>query len=357
MRNRLMMSVLALAATVPTLAMAQQRAALPRQGSWEYSLGAGALLRDAALRDFLGYGPLDTRFANSSSPSRIMPAATGRIGYNFNSSWGLSAAITGAAGSGTRFWTPSAAVTYTVNLNARTSPFILAGPHLTRIEGINDRVTHTVWGLNAGAGIRHIISRDIALRLEGRLQVEHYHEVPMAKNTVLNPLLTLGLSYFVGGRRGPGAAAACPVCAVSPSQRPDTVRVYVPFFPRTPAPRAPVVLRDTLVLEGINFDFDSSAITPEAAEILNEVAREMLEPRWQNTRWEVAGHTSSIGGPTYNMALSIRRAESVKAYLFSRGVPENRMVARGYGLTQPLVPNDAEGRAWQNRRMEMRRIW
>ena len=58
----------------------------------------------------------------------------------------------------------------------------------------------------------------------------------------------------------------------------------------------------------------------------------------------------------YNMALSQRRAESVRAYLVSRGVPDWRLVPRGYGETNPKYPNDSEGRNWRNRRVELRRI-
>jgi outer membrane protein OmpA-like peptidoglycan-associated protein len=56
------------------------------------------------------------------------------------------------------------------------------------------------------------------------------------------------------------------------------------------------------------------------------------------------------------VALSQRRAEAVRAYLVSQGVQNTRIVARGYGETQPIYPNDQEGRAWQNRRVELRRM-
>jgi len=365
MRNGLLKGVLALAAVcVPTLAMAQtQRQTGPmidRERSWELSLGTGMMLLDGALGDFLGSGAPETRFANTDDPKAFTPTVVGRIGYNLNRHLGFSVSGGAAFSDGVRYWTPTLAMTYTANLNARFSPFVLVGTQLTRIEGRNDRVTHSVWGAHAGLGIRKNIghNENVALRLEGRLQVEHYHEVPMSRSTVYNPVATVGLSWFLRHRpRAATAGAACPACPTVARQRPDTVRVYVPFFPRRPAPLPAVVVRDTVVLEGINFDFDSSAITPEAGEILDHVARQLLDPTWRNVRFEVAGHTSSIGGPEYNMALSQRRAESVRAYLFSRGVADNRMVARGYGLTQPLVPNDAEGYAWQNRRVELRRIW
>jgi OOP family OmpA-OmpF porin len=133
----------------------------------------------------------------------------------------------------------------------------------------------------------------------------------------------------------------------------DTVRVYVPFPTRPPAV---IVLRDTLVLEGVNFAFDESALTPESHDVLDRVARQLLEAEWATVRFEVAGHTSAVGTAQYNMALSQRRAEAVRAYLVTRGVRDDRMVARGYGQTQPIFREGTEGDAWQNRRVELRRI-
>jgi outer membrane protein OmpA-like peptidoglycan-associated protein len=368
MRNRLLKSVLALAAVcVPALAMAQQpQDPIHREGSWEFSLGGGIMVLDPVLRDFLGSGAPETRFATSASPGRVPPTLVARVGYNFTPNWGLSASGGVAVASGVRYWTPTAALTYTVDLNARMSPFVLVGTELTRIEGDNNnknRVTHSVWGAHAGLGVRQIIGEDLALRLEGRMQVEHYHEVPMRRSTVFNPVVTLGISFFVGGRRPPVAAAmaaamaaapACPACPPRALARVDTVRVFVPF---PSPPPAVIVLRDTLILQGVNFAFDEAILTPESNDVLNRVAELLNEPRWRVARFEIAGHTSSIGTNEYNMGLSQRRAEAVRAYLFSRGVADNRMVPRGYGRTQPLLPEEREGDAWQNRRVELRRIW
>jgi len=356
MRNRILKSVWILAAFLPALVTAQQAPAVHREGSWEFSLGGGFMLLDAALRDFLGSGAPEYRFANTASPSRGIPLAAGRVGYNFTRNLGVSVSAGGALGSGVTYLTPTAAVTYTVNLNAKTSPFVLIGTEFTRITGNNDRVTHSTWGAGAGLGIRQFVGENLALRLEGRMRFEGYDEVPMRKNTTFSPVVTLGFSYFTRGRQPPAApiaAAPCPVCPRALA-RVDTVRMYL-SYPVTPPPPV-IVLRDTLVLQGVNFAFDESALTPESYETLDKVARALLEPRWSNVRFEVAGHTSAIGTTAYNMALSQRRAEAVRAYLVSRGVQDSRMVARGYGETQPMVPNDREGYAWQNRRVELRRL-
>jgi outer membrane protein OmpA-like peptidoglycan-associated protein len=242
-----------------------------------------------------------------------------------------------------------------MNLNGSTSPFLMIGTELTRIEGDNERVTHSTWGALAGAGIRQMLSESLALRLEGRVRFEGYDEVPMSTHTVYNPVVTLGFSYFTRGRKEAPIArtAACPVCPPTVARMVDTVRVYMPAVS---APPAVIVMRDTLVLEGVNFAFDESALTPESHDVLDRVALELVKPEWANVRFEVAGHTSEIGTPAYNMSLSERRAEAVRAYLVSRGVQNSRMTAKGYGESQPRFWTDSEGYGWQNRRVELRRI-
>ncbi len=347
MRNRFLLAALTLAAGIPTLAQAQ--AMTPqREGSWEFSLGGGVMYLDGPLATYLGSGPAATRFADNADPSRIVPAAAVRLGYNFNNNFGFSIGTAGATGSGVKYLTPFAAVTYTVNLNATTSPFLTVGTQFTRITG-NDRVTHPTWGAQAGVGLRHMLTDYLALRVEGRMGFEHYAELP-GRKTAYNSIATIGISYFTAGRRAAPVAIAAP-CPMCPVARVDTL-----WRMRPAVPVPPIVIRDTLVLEGVNFDFDSSALTPESHAILDHVAQELRKPEWLNSRWEIAGHTSGIGTAEYNMALSQRRAEAVRAYLVSRGVADNRLTPKGYGEANPLYPNDGEGHNWRNRRVELRRI-
>jgi OOP family OmpA-OmpF porin len=74
----------------------------------------------------------------------------------------------------------------------------------------------------------------------------------------------------------------------------------------------------------------------------------------QNMDTEVmvtVGHTDSIGSDEYNQALSIRRAEAVKAYLITRGIASERVYTEGQGERQGVADNStSEGRA-KNRRV------
>jgi len=88
--------------------------------------------------------------------------------------------------------------------------------------------------------------------------------------------------------------------------------------------------------------------------VLDELARQLVQA--PSIRLEIGGHTDAQGSHTLNVRLSLARAESVRAYLVMRGVPAERLVARGYGPDQPITTNaTAAGRA-MNRRVELRRI-
>jgi outer membrane protein OmpA-like peptidoglycan-associated protein len=112
--------------------------------------------------------------------------------------------------------------------------------------------------------------------------------------------------------------------------------------------------RRSVELRGVTFATGRSRLLPVSHEILDEVARVLLEnPDWQI---EVAGYTDSTGSAATNERLSRARAAAVGAYLVRRGVPAGRLTARGYGPADPVASNaTAEGRA-RNRRVELRKL-
>lgn len=101
---------------------------------------------------------------------------------------------------------------------------------------------------------------------------------------------------------------------------------------------------------GVLFDFDSAALTAAGAAELDKVAAGIAALKAVNAV-SVVGHTDSRGSDEYNMALSNRRANTVAAYLASKGV-EN-ISTSGMGESSPVADNATdEGRA-QNRRVEI----
>jgi OOP family OmpA-OmpF porin len=116
-----------------------------------------------------------------------------------------------------------------------------------------------------------------------------------------------------------------------------------------PRPR-PVADKVTLAAD-VLFDFDKSVIKPEGRTRLDDLVSKI---GGINLEVVIAiGHTDSIGSVAYNQKLSVRRAESVKAYLVSKGVPANRIYTEGKGEKQPVASNKTrDGRA-KNRRVEI----
>jgi outer membrane protein OmpA-like peptidoglycan-associated protein len=112
--------------------------------------------------------------------------------------------------------------------------------------------------------------------------------------------------------------------------------------------------RKKLVLEGVNFETNSARLTSSSSEALDRVAKSLKD--WPDVKVEIGGYTDSVGSEDHNLSLSKARAESVRDYLVKRGVGSSRLVAKGYGESNPIADNGtAEGRA-KNRRVELTRI-
>jgi outer membrane protein OmpA-like peptidoglycan-associated protein len=117
--------------------------------------------------------------------------------------------------------------------------------------------------------------------------------------------------------------------------------------PLPPCPPAAVTPGPFLVF----FDWDKSLITAEAAAILDRAAEQFAATGQANVA--LAGHTDTSGNADYNMRLSQRRADAVKAYLAGKGVPEAAMVTEAFGQTRLLVETPDNVREPQNRRVEI----
>jgi outer membrane protein OmpA-like peptidoglycan-associated protein len=103
----------------------------------------------------------------------------------------------------------------------------------------------------------------------------------------------------------------------------------------------------------IEFATASAIIQARSAPVLDALAQAAAQCPG---RLLIEGHTDSTGSPTTNQALSLARAEAVRAALARRGLAQDRLQAQGLGDERPLADNgNAEGRA-RNRRIEFRAI-
>ena len=85
---------------------------------------------------------------------------------------------------------------------------------------------------------------------------------------------------------------------------------------------------------GVNFDTNSAQLKAESTTILDQAVEVLNQQAAVSVR--VEGHTDSRGTDAYNQRLSVRRAEAVKAYLVSKGIPANRIYTEGKGKRQPV---------------------
>jgi outer membrane protein OmpA-like peptidoglycan-associated protein len=107
-------------------------------------------------------------------------------------------------------------------------------------------------------------------------------------------------------------------------------------------------------LDHIYFDFNKADIKKESEPALTDLLKKLnANP---NLKIEIAGHTDDKGSDDYNLRLSQKRADAIVAWLFNRKVDASRLLAKGYGETVPIVPNDSDENCAKNRRTEVRVI-
>ena len=117
----------------------------------------------------------------------------------------------------------------------------------------------------------------------------------------------------------------------------------------TEQPKPPIAVGDPIAGFMVFFNFDSSGLSPPALGTLDQVTA-VAASKGADRKLSVCGHADSVGPSEANMAVSLRRADAVKQALVERGVAPDRIVAKGYGDSQPMVGAKPGVREPQNRR-------
>ena len=111
-------------------------------------------------------------------------------------------------------------------------------------------------------------------------------------------------------------------------------------------------IRQSVILTAINFEANSSRIDFNGKTLLEGLVNTLKgQP---GLRLEVSGHTDDQGAQDYNLWLSKRRAEAVRAFLIEQGIAAERLTAEGYGEFKPLADNSTEDGRDTNRRVELK---
>jgi OOP family OmpA-OmpF porin len=181
-----------------------------------------------------------------------------------------------------------------------------------------------------------------------------YHKEQSEK---AEPLFLLGLRIPFGSLAAPVVPAEPAVAVVPAVEPPPPPPAPAPPPCQTPAPGDTINLEgcktgDTIVLRGVNFDFNKATLTLNAKTILDQVVTALTSR--PDIKVEVDGHTDGKGSGPYNLKLSDRRAKSVKQYLVEKGIDAGRMTTKGFGKTMPIADNSTDEGRELNRRVELK---
>ncbi len=206
MRHRVLNVALALAASAPAPAMAQRAGGRPagpsRAGSWEISVAPGGTYLDQQL--------IGQVKVTDPGASRIAYGGALRIGYNLGQMWNLSVGTLAGYTKPATVIQPFAALSWTPSIDWSASPFLTVGAGATNVTWRSFSATSR-YGAHVGAGLRIMLSQRVALRLEAREQYEKFKNDTVFPNPVYNGTASVGLSWFLGGRRaGPVRVAVTP---------------------------------------------------------------------------------------------------------------------------------------------------
>jgi OmpA-OmpF porin, OOP family len=182
--------------------------------------------------------------------------------------------------------------------------------------------------LALGMGISSAYAEDIG-----------YVQAPVSGVTVKDPF---GLCWRTGYWTPAMATQECdPELLPKPKPKPAPVAVVPPAPAAAPVAPKPVEESVTLSVETL-FDFDKATLRSEGKDKLDDLASKLKAINVE-TIIDI-GYADRIGSKAYNLKLSQRRAETVKAYLVSKGVPANRILAKGKGEANPVTkPGECRG--------------
>lgn len=220
-------------------------------------------------------------------------------------------------------------------------PYVAGGLGAIRFCN-SDLKDDTDFMVNYGAGLKYYLNESVALRGDVR------HLISFDK-THSNIVYTVGMVFNLGGSKKPVQARSTAV--------EEERREYKDTADRcTGVPEgATTDSRGCWVIDDLYFETGTSVIKKGPHNNLDEVVTVMEKN--PKLKVEVQGYADNRGSAEFNQSLSEKRAEAVRDYIVSKGIDKDRIKAKGYGSSNPVMSNDtAEGRA-KNRRVELKPIY
>ena len=230
---------------------------------------------------------------------------------------------------------PMVSALYDIPTGSSFTPYIGAGVGAARntIKGYGKKESAWALAYQGIAGINYDVDANVGLGVEYRYFAakEKDYGAVLQDYQYDNHSIFFGVTYRFGA--APVASAAVAAAAPPP--------------PPPPPPPAAELARSYIVF----FDWNSSAITSEAATIISEAAG--AAKKLAVTRIDLTGHADRSGTPAYNQKLSENRGVAVKNALVQLGIPATDISVVAKGETSPLVPTADGVREPQNRRVEI----
>jgi outer membrane protein OmpA-like peptidoglycan-associated protein len=127
--------------------------------------------------------------------------------------------------------------------------------------------------------------------------------------------------------------------------------VRVELIPKPKTAQVELTQEEVRIRSSVFFKLNSAELSEQSNALLTEVV-DVLVRNPQVTSVEVQGHTDGQGTAAQNLQLSQERAEAVRTWLINAGIAPDRLTAKGYGDTRPLLPNITERARARNRRVQ-----
>ncbi len=320
---------------------------VPPPGRWYLGLDGGLLFPDRA-RDRENAGAVGLRFGTVLNPH-----------------WNLEINLLDSRHSG-NYGNPQLTLRQAsldalrvFNRNGRFAPYLKAGLGLVEDvpRGLDSRTSLME---EAGLGvIVHLWSSadarySLDLRPEADLRWDGCHD---CGQTMMDGLIGLGFDLAFGGERPASEPEASPAPPAAPPHPPIAAQpAPQPPPPPPPAPPPPARPRTAspkpVVLTQVHFAVNSAELQSGSHVFLDRLAAGLKA----NPKIHVVleGYTDSRGSAAYNLELSQRRADAVRAYLIDRGVARTQLSAKGFGKADSISTNQTPAGRQANRRTVMR---
>lgn len=248
------------------------------------------------------------------------------------------------------------------------SPYLFAGASAGLRTLINNATAldenETALSFNMGGGVEWALDSDWKILTEYGYHIMFNSELDGAivpeevngRDTYMT--LSLGLLYYFGKGE---PSKLCDPLGITAEYKDMTDYTRIEEMIKKHIPKevikevvvpAKAVASEKWVLIGVNFAFDKATLLPEAYPILYNAAELLLMN--PDTKVEIQGYCDYIGSVEYNNKLSLRRAETVKMFLVSKGVAQNRLTTVGFGKSKPVADNETEEGRAMNRRIEFK---